>query len=569
MTGRPRPISGRLRAELARDPAVGAGNWLHAVLLQDRNLDEPLLFLDAPWSPAQGHPVRSFSLSQLGAEVTRLAAAYHQVGIRPRDPVGVYHPVAVEYLVHQLALTSIGAIPVLVNRRLPTPVAIAFMQRVGVTGVICDEPALPAFRSTGQPESRTWAGAADVLRLSSAPPDETLPMRFPYRHHDCDPVLITHSSGTTGFPKAVPMQHGNFFSALRYRLGLPVPGSLQRVLCALPPSHNSAMAQLMFSLICGLPIRMMSSQEAPAVLTAIEEFRPTMVSGFSTTFAALSEHQLEKRDIGSVTLWWNSGDAAHERHIRILQQHGSHQDVRATGRRLIRGSAFTDALGSSEMGHSLFNHLRKPGERHVPRCLGKPLEFVEAAVLNTAGDQLGPGEVGMLGIKSPTLTTGYWNDSNLTVRSRLAGYWLTGDLVRRDAEGRFYHLDRLSDVIATPDGPLYSLQAEELILSRFPQVADCTIVGRMQEDGCEQAYAYLQPSSSARGGLVDGSAITVQINAVLQGEGLPSISSAIWEELANLPVGPTGKVKKGELRARIPAAPGSAEHSAASDGEPR
>lgn len=341
------PASGRIRSAIARDSAAGAGNWLHAAARQQRDLDVPLLFLDQDWTGPTGEKTRSFSLRQLAGCVDRLAGGYHRAGIGPRDPVGVYAGAAVDYLTSYLALTSLGAIPVLVNRNLDPRVLTRFLDQIGVVGLVCDAEVIS--------ELDTPAGLRVRLSTEEAVAQAdggSLPERYPYRHDDSDPVLITHSSGTTGFPKAVPMQHGNYFSAIRYRLGLPVPASAQRVLCALPSSHNSAIAQFSYSLLSGLPIRMMSTQSAGAVLEAIGEFRPTMVSGFSTTFAALSEADLHDYDLTSVSLWWNSGDAAHERHIRALQRHGRHQDVRASGRQVLPGSAFTDALGSSEMGHS-------------------------------------------------------------------------------------------------------------------------------------------------------------------------------------------------------------------------
>lgn len=157
----------------------------------------------------------------------------------------------------------------------------------------------------------------------------------------------------------------------------------------------------------------------------------------------------------------------------------------------------------------------------------------------------------MLGIKSPTLTTGYWNDSALTSRSRLSGYWLTGDLVRQDEDGRFFHLDRVSDVIRTAEGPLYSLLAEELIMSALAEVADCTVVGSPRPGGVEQAHLFLQPSRDVDPDRTDRQEVLARVNALLAGHGLPAIATADWAAAGQLPVGPTGKVRKAALRASL------------------
>jgi acyl-coenzyme A synthetase/AMP-(fatty) acid ligase len=390
-----------------------------------------------------------------------------------------------------------------------------------------------------------------------------LPALYPYMHDASDPVLITHSSGTTGVPKAVPMHHDNFFAGIDLRLRIAVPKVMERVLCALPPAHNSAITNFAFSLLAGLPVQLMSTQDATAVLRAIEDFRPTMVTGFSTTFAELCQHDLDARYLDSVQLWWNSGDAAHERHIRRLQNYGSHYKVERTGISVQPGSAFTDALGSSEMGHSLFNSLHMPGAPITPRCFGLPLDFVDAAVLGPDGRKLPAGQVGMLGIKSPTLTKGYWNDSLKSARARLAGYWLTGDLVAQDERGQFYHYDRVTDAISTAQGTLYSVQAEELILRHVPEIADCTVIGSDTADGTQVAHAYLQPDREVDLAVFDGIDWTTRINELLAAHGLVAIGSASRLDKEDLVLGPTGKVKKRELRERFAATAAGSDHAGA------
>src|SRR5207302_996630 len=85
----------------------------------------------------------------------------------------------------------------------------------------------------------------------------------------------------------------------------------------------------------------------------------------------------------------------------------------------------------------------------------------DAAVLSEDGKPLPPGEVGRLGVRSPTLTPGYWNDSLTFHRLRLGGYWLTGDLSYRDEDGNFYHLDRAPDAIRTTAGIVFSTRTHE------------------------------------------------------------------------------------------------------------
>ena len=147
------------------------------------------------------------------------------------------------------------------------------------------------------------------------------------------------------------------------------------------------------------------------------------------------------------------------------------------GRVTVKGSHFVDGLGSSEMGHNGFHITHTIDSDHYGRCIGKPYQFAEAAVLTSTGEELPLGKVGLLGFRSPSVSPGYWNDSVTTYRFRLNGWFLTGDLVYRDDTGHYFHLDRVPDAVAGFEGPqLFTSMSEERILAALPEVADCTVI---------------------------------------------------------------------------------------------
>ncbi len=538
-------LTGAVRARLADTPSLGAGNFLQHVR-GVRPGTEEVLWCDPDFTGPGGIVETVFTMDRLTELVETYAGWYHAHGVRPRDPVAVHTGSAMEFVVNFLALSGLGAVPALVNGNLAAEVGYAYVRRLGVVGVFTDAEHAAALCRPAD-EGLGFHATAAVIRPQHR---ALLPAAHPYRHDALDPVLITHSSGTTGVPKAVCVNHQGFFAATRYRLRLPLPQGFERVASALPGSHNSAITVMMQSLLAGLPVRILSNQTGDAVLAAIEEFRPTMVAAFAGTYADLAARDLTDRDLSSVVCWYNSGDAAHRVHIRAVIQLGHHTELTAEGRRMVPGSFFHDGLGSSEMGHSLFYNIHKPGEEKPLRCVGKPYEFVEAVVLSEEGDLLPPHQVGRLGVKSPTITAGYWNDSLTTYRSLLRGYWLTGDLVYRDERGRFYHVDRVTDAIRTGDGQLYSVWAEELLLDAFPALVDCTVFG--VGVGAADAYALLQPRPGATSG-ADCTDWVRRVNEVLADAGMPGVDKVILIGARDLPLGPTGKVKKRELRARYQA----------------
>ncbi len=79
-----------------------------------------------------------------------------------------------------------------------------------------------------------------------------------------------------------------------------------------------------------------------------------------------------------------------------------------------------------------------------------------------------------------------------TFRTRLNGYYLTGDLLYRDAEGYYYHVDRASDAIDLGGGDwLYTALSEERILSRCADVRDCSVIAAREPDGSVRTQVLL------------------------------------------------------------------------------
>jgi acyl-coenzyme A synthetase/AMP-(fatty) acid ligase len=543
------------RAQIIRDGALGAGNVIHRLKEYGRSLDEQVLWTDGTWQAPDGTRPTVLTLGELHEIVEQYAGWYHAQGVRPRDPVAIHTYSSTEFAINFLALTSLGAIPSFVNGNLRPEIAREYVRRQGAVGAITDQ-AHDEVLAGDRPELglNFCITAADIRAESRNP----VPAGYPYSHHNTDPIIISHSSGTTGMPKAVPHTHETLLYAQLHRLRLSVGSSMGRLLVALPGSHNAAISVMLFGFLLRSPVMLLSSQRGDDVLDAMESFRPTTVFAFAGTYGEMAAADLATRDLASVEAWYNTGDAAHEAHIRELIALGSRETVgRDLKRQRVAGSVFTDGLGSSETGYSLFHNGHQPGGSSFERCVGKPMSFAEAAVLAEDGTPLPPGEPGRLGVRSPTLTPGYWNDSLTFHRLRLGGYWLTGDLAYRDEEGNFYHLDRAPDAIRTAAGIVFSTRTEELLLRELPELDDCTVVAVAPEgvradwdgDGFADAYALLQVTATAEG--VESADWTARVNAALSARGFPTLAGALRMDANEVTKGATGKVLKREMRERF------------------
>lgn len=534
-------LPNELRSKHASNLQLGCGNFLHEAVKVSPFADQQHLWMDQPCRIFTGEVFDGFSLTQLKHVVDTYASWYYGAGVRPKDPIGVFVSEGVENLIHYLALNAIGAIPAIVNGNMPPHIAALWFEKVGVVGLYSDK------RLSSQIAPHLKHN--DALRFFVT--DETaapvykpkLPTIYPFQHADHDTVLVGHSSGTTGIPKAVQFQHQQFFYGIRYRLSLPFPGGSERVLSALPHSHSAGIAYLMLALLNGSSTMVLSSNQPEVVLPGIDAFQPSMFVAFPECYVLLSEAELDKHNLDSINLWFNGGDAAHEAHIRRLIEQGHHV---VDGKR-VKGSIFIDGLGSSEMGFSLFRNVHTLKTSNYNRCIGKPLEWVDAAVLDDDGQKLPPYRVGKLGVKSPSITPGYWNDSVLTARSQVGQYFLTGDLFYYDEEGRFFHVDRIPDLVRTKAGAVYSLETEELILRNFRGIVDCTIVGVASGEFQEAvAVVRLRPGVETNETELRG-----HINDMLGKLNKLPLNRVLFGKLADFPLGPTGKVLKRELREQL------------------
>ncbi|WP_371661080.1 class I adenylate-forming enzyme family protein [Streptomyces sp. NBC_00280] len=547
-------ISRQERARICSDTELGAGNILARLAAYDRPRDEVVLRMDGNWRAPDGSCPAHLTLGELSEVVETYAGWYAAQGVRPRDPVALHSYSSAEFAVNFLALTSLGAIPSFVNGNLPPDIAREYVRRQGAVGAFTDREHHAVLASDAA-DLGFCVTAADIRAEHRA----SLPPSYPYRHDPSDPVLISHSSGTTGMPKGVPHTHRTLMYAQLHRLRYSTGTDMERTLVGLPGAHNAMVATLLYCLLLRTDIKLLSSQRGTEVLDAIEEFRPTTVLAFAGTFGEMAAEDLTTRDLSSVQVWFNTGDAAHESHIRALVQHGSHRTIGKDLRRVrLDGSVFVDGLGSSEAGYSVFHNRHTKDTSAYSRCVGRPISFAEAAVLAEDGTPLPPGEIGRLGLKSPTLTPGYWNDSLTWNRMRLGGYWLTGDLAHQDEDGNFYHLDRAPDAIRTSVGVVFSTRTEELLLRELPELADCTVVGVADDgvradwdgDGVAEAYALLQLADEVGG---SDEELTELVNTALKASAFPPVTRALRMKPDDVAKGATGKVLKRVMRDRFAA----------------
>jgi acyl-coenzyme A synthetase/AMP-(fatty) acid ligase len=442
-------------------------------------------------------------------------------------------------------------------------VMVRYLNHVGVVGIVADDTTrlAAAYRADPQRRPRFIALAAEVQAHDDSA--VALPAEYPVKHDD-DIVALIHSSGTTGTPKSTMLGHKSFWDGKQPRMVRFPAQPYDKLMSLMPHTHAGGLSYFLTGILLGLPMVIMADWRRKTVEPVMEAFQPTMIASFPRTFVELATGDLPVKGAAKVHSWFNTGDSAHYGHIRRLVTLGERPaglikpwllPSEAAQEEALPGSSFVDGLGSSEMGMALFGGLFTPETPRDDRCVGKPSEVViAAACLDTDGNEVPIGSVGLLAVKTPSRTPGYWKNPRLTASFELNGYWLTGDVARQDAEGTFYHLDRTFDVIDGAAGPVYSLELEEVLLADCADVIlDGVVIGVPAADGVgQEPYAVVQLQAGARDWTAE--AILERANKELADKGRhPLAGVSIARTAEDYPLGPTGKVLKRELRTKFAA----------------
>ncbi len=164
---------------------------------------------------------------------------------------------------------------------------------------------------------------------------------------------------------------------------------------------------------------------------------------------------------------------------------------------------------------------------------------MEGRILDWDGNDVSPGDVGELAIKSPRLMKGYYGNQSLTRQSIRNGYFHTGDLARMDDDGDYFIVDRMKDMITSGGENIYPVEIED-VLHQHPGIEDAAVIGYPDQRLVEIVMAVIQPKT-------DVSITEEDVLAWCQAR-LARYKVPRKVVIDHIPRNPTGKVLKSVLR---------------------
>ncbi|MFF8652802.1 acyl-CoA synthetase [Streptomyces huasconensis] len=411
-----------------------------------------------PRSTALRYGERSWTYEELDDAVSRAARVLRDQGLAPGDRVGAYAHNSDAYLIGFLACARAGLVHVPVNQNL-TGEDLAYILRQSGSSLVLTDPDLAARLPTGVaalPLRDTHDALLTRLATSAAyegegPGGDEL-------------AQLLYTSGTTAEPKGAMMSHRALVHAYASAITALDLKESDKPLHSLPLYHSAQMHVFLLPyLAVGAENTILDAPDAERIFDLVEAGRADSLFAPPTVWIGLSHHPgFTTRDLGGLRKAYYGASIMP---VPVLERLRSR----------LPGLGFYNCFGQSEIGPLATVLGPDEHEGRLDSC-GRPVLFVEARVVDEHGREVPDGTRGEVVYRSPQLCDGYWDKPEETAAAFRDGWFHSGNLAVRDADGYFTVVDRVKDVINSGGVLVASRQVED-VLYAHEGVAEAAVIG--------------------------------------------------------------------------------------------
>lgn len=487
----------------------------------------------APEAPFLIEPQRTTAMAQLQALALQGADELRALGVRPGDRVLVVAENCVGHVALILACSRVGAWSCGVNARMTAAEVDAFAARADMrvayfTSEVSDAAAVHADRCGSRPSVLPGMRHGVPHAEATVEPEPLA----------SDVAGLIFTSGTSGLPKAVMATHRALLHFARVSAESRSLAPQDRVYAFLPMTHSFGLiTMLLASLHAGAALVLRSRFDPVDLLQALAHEGIATLQVPPTMFSRLLAHlesrpqAADRKPVAPQLRYLYTGSAPLDLSLK-------HRVEAAFGLPLHHG------YGLSEYAGSLF--LTDQVRPRDDTAAGYPAEGGEVRIVDPQARDVAVGETGELCIRGVGLLPGYFRDPQATAQvMRPGGWYASGDLGRREADGALFVVGRLKEMIIRSGFNVYPGEIETAI-NTLPGVQQSAVVGMPESDGNESIVAFVEMKADAR---FDEAALARHLAAQLS----PYKRPARYVVLPQLPTTSNGKLLKREMTALLQA----------------
>ena len=463
--------------------------------------------------------------AQLWEQARRYAAHLRALGVRAGDRVGILLLNTADFPRAYYGALALGAVVVPVHALL-TPGEIAYLLRDSGAKVLVSGGPLLA-------NATTAATQAGIALLEARQLDDAPVATLVARDGDDDAVIL-YTSGTTGRPKGAVLTQSNIVlnaSVVVSDLFYAVPNDV--FLACLPLFHAFGQTCVMNAAFrAGAAIVLMPRFEGGAAIDLMLAHDVTVFAGVPTMYIGLLEAAKERAHLPKLRMAAAGGSSLP---LVVLEAFEATFDVP-----IYEGYGLSETSPVASFNQRDFG--RKPG------TVGRGIWGVELDVVNADVEEridvLPAGELGEIVIRGHCVFKGYLNNPEATRAAIVEGWFRSGDLGTKDRDGFITIVDRKKDMILRGGYNVYPREVEE-VLMRHPAVKQVAVVGVPHETHGEEVVAVIVRSE-------EGTDVTDEAIIAWSQEHLARYKYPRHVHFTDaMPLGPSGKVLKRELRDRL------------------
>lgn len=414
---------------------------------------------------------RVMTFADLIAAVDRFAVRLSAAGIRAGDRVAVLLPNTVDFVVSVFAVAKVRGILVPLNQDYPEGELRHYFDDARPAAVVTT-PAhaerVAAIAARAALELRVFTSTDSPPVTNEAGEDE--------RQAFAGDVLYQYSSGSTGTPKRVMRTQANLVAEADNFVATVGLRASDRILTVVPLFHAHGFGNcLLASARAGAAMVLLESFHRARVLRALSEDGVTVFPGVPFMFGILAASPLQRKvEFPDLHLAFSAGAAL------------GREAFAGFGAKF--GVTVRQLYGSTEAG-SVSIHLG-PCNGDLWASVGQPMHNVELRLADGDGRSLAAGETGEILVRSAAMTAGYYGLPEVNETSFRDGFFRSGDLGHRDAEGHIFITGRKKLFINVGGFKVDPLEVEA-ILNSHPSVAESVVVGVRANHGRELVKAVI------------------------------------------------------------------------------